>query len=73
VNPVIKALYKDLVVELSAEALLMTKDGMARPVCGTAAPIRGSQGRVVGCAQTLRDCEDAVWAGQRIEIAERER
>jgi PAS domain S-box-containing protein len=70
VNPVVKALYKDLVVDLSAEALLMTKDGTARPVCGTAAPIRDGQGRVMGCAQTLRDREDAVCEGQRIKIAE---
>jgi PAS domain S-box-containing protein len=70
VSPVVKALYKDLVVDLSAEALLMTKDGTARPVCGTAAPIRDGQGRVVGCAQTLRDRDDAGCVGQRIEIAE---
>ena len=80
VNPVVKALYKDLVVDLSAEALLMTKDGTARPVCGTAAPIRDGQGRVVGCAQTFRNLDAAgvkdvadaqdVRAGRHIEIEE---
>jgi len=54
VNPVIKALYKGIIVGPSNDTLLIRKDGAERPVSDTAAPIRDSNGRSRGCALAFR-------------------
>jgi PAS domain S-box-containing protein len=67
VNPVIRALYKNIVVEPSPDTVLIGRNGAERPVRGTAAPIRDGQGCVLGCAMAIRDVDE----GKRIEIVER--
>jgi PAS domain S-box-containing protein len=54
VNPVVKALYKGIIVGPSNDTLLVRKDGAERPVSDTAAPICDGRGRARGCALAFR-------------------
>lgn len=70
VNPVIRALYKNLVVGPSPDTVLIARNGAERPIRVTAAPIRDGQGSVLGCALAVRDVDGGVGAGKRIEIVD---
>jgi PAS domain S-box-containing protein len=50
VNPVVRALYKDIVVGPSHDTLLLTKRGEERRIRDTATPIHDRRGRLIGCA-----------------------
>jgi PAS domain S-box-containing protein len=70
VNPVVSALYKDIVVGPSHETLLLTKAGDERQVRDTASPIHDHRGRVVGCALVGRDVDEPAFCGRRVPIQE---
>jgi PAS domain S-box-containing protein len=70
VNPLLKALYKKIVMPLSADTLLITKDGTERLVRGTAAPIWDGQGHVLGSVLALRDGDDTIGMGQHVELVD---
>jgi PAS domain S-box-containing protein len=54
-NPATRALREGTVVGLANHTLLIHKDGSARPIDDSAAPIRDAQGRVTGCILIFRD------------------
>jgi PAS domain S-box-containing protein len=68
VNPVVKALYKGIVVEAAPDAVLLSKTGEERQIRETALPLRNDHGHVVGCALVWRDLGESVPLGRRIEI-----
>jgi PAS domain S-box-containing protein len=70
VNPVVRALYKDIIVGPSHDTILLSKDGKERQVRDTASPIYDHRGRIVGCALIGREPEDANARGRRVEISE---
>jgi PAS domain S-box-containing protein len=70
VNPVVRALYKDIVVGPSHDTILLSKDGKERQVRDTASPIHDRHGRVVGCALVGREPSETAVRGQRVEIRE---
>lgn len=70
-NPAIQALSQGTVVGLSDDALLLAKDGFERPVEDSAAPIRDSQGRIIGVVIVFRDVTNRRLAEEAIRQSER--
>lgn len=54
-NPVAKALREGVIIGLANHTLLLTKDGAEKPIDDSAAPIRASQGHILGCVLIFRD------------------
>jgi PAS domain S-box-containing protein len=54
-NPATKALRDGVIVELTNHAVLISKDGVERPIDESAAPIRSREGELVGCVLVFRD------------------
>ncbi len=54
-NPVTQALTAGVVVGLSNHTLLITRDGTARPIMDSAAPIRDAEGRISGVVLVFQD------------------
>jgi PAS domain S-box-containing protein len=54
-SPAARALREGVVVGLANHTTLIRKDGSARPIDDSAAPIRDEQGNVAGCVLIFRD------------------
>ena len=57
-NPATRALREGIVVGLANHTLLVTKDGVERPIDDSAAPIRDERGVVSGCVLIFRDVSE---------------
>ena len=57
-NPVIRAVRDGVIVGLANHTVLISKDGTERPIADSAAPIRGSDGAVLGAVLVFRDVTD---------------
>lgn len=54
-NPALRALREGAVVGLANHTVLLSRDGVERPIDDSAAPIRDGSGRVRGCVLVFRD------------------
>jgi PAS domain S-box-containing protein len=54
-NPALRALREGAIVGLANHTVLISKDGTERPIDDSAAPIRGSDGQVIGVVLTFHD------------------
>jgi PAS domain S-box-containing protein len=54
-NPAVRALEEGMIVGLANHTVLISRDGTEWPIDDSAAPIRGSEGEVVGCVLVFRD------------------
>ena len=54
-NPAARAMQEGIIVGLSNHTLLVTKQGLERPIDDSAAPIRAADGSLVGCVLVFRD------------------
>ncbi|HMF15580.1 MAG TPA: PAS domain S-box protein [Gemmataceae bacterium] len=54
-NPATRVLQEGIIVGLANHTVLIKKDGTKRPIDDSAAPIRDSRSRVVGCVLVFRD------------------
>ncbi len=54
-NPALRALREGVIVGMANHTILISKDGMERPIDDSAAPIRDDRGRVSGVVLTFRD------------------
>ncbi len=63
-NPAARALREGRVVGLANHTLLIRKDGVETPIDDSAAPIRGSDGAILGCVLVFRDISERK-AGER--------
>ena len=54
-NPLARMLQTEEAVELPANTLLAARDGAARLIAGSSAPIRNKDGKVIGMALAFRD------------------
>jgi len=54
-SPVDKALREGVIVGLANHTVLISRDGVERPIDDSAAPIRDPQGRIVGVVLVFRD------------------
>lgn len=54
-NPAMRALKEDVVVGLANHTVLISRDGRERPIDDSAAPIKDSQGHVMGSVLVFRD------------------
>jgi PAS domain S-box-containing protein len=54
-NPAARALREGIIVGLANHTLLISRDGVERPIDDSAAPIRNAQGRTVGVVLVFRD------------------
>lgn len=65
-NPVTKVLHSGLVVGLANHTVLVAKDGTERPIDDSGAPIKDSQGRVLGVVLVFHDITARRRAEQRL-------
>jgi PAS domain S-box-containing protein len=70
-SPVAQALREGRVVGLANHTVLLAKDGTERPIDDSAAPIRDSQGGVLGVVLVFRDVTERRRAEQELRQAER--
>ncbi|RCK81374.1 MAG: sensory box histidine kinase/response regulator [Candidatus Ozemobacter sibiricus] len=69
-DPTRRVLREGLIVNLAQPTLLIARDGTARPIADSGAPVRGSQGEIIGAVLVFRD-QTAERAAQR-RLAESE-
>src|SRR5262249_35163067 len=66
-NPVEKALRLGSVVGLANHTVLISKDGVERPIDDSAAPIKSEKGETIGVVLVFRDATEQ----RRVEAADR--
>ena len=71
-NPVERVLRERLVVGLANHTVLIAKDGSARPIDDSAAPVRDARGRLVGCVLVFRGVTERRCAELTLQRSERE-
>jgi PAS domain S-box-containing protein len=54
-DPVRRVLREGTVVELANHTILIARDGVERPIADSGAPIRSSDGSIIGCVLVFRD------------------
>ncbi len=69
-EPAIRALKEGVIVGLANHTVLLAKDGTERPIDDSAAPIRCTDGEIVGCVLVFRDVTDRRKAEQRLSRSE---
>ncbi len=67
-NPALRALKEGVVVGLANHTVLISKDGRERPIDDSAAPIKDSQGCVVGSVLVFRDITEKRQAQERLRV-----
>jgi PAS domain S-box-containing protein len=68
-NPVRRAMREGTVVGLSNHTLLITRDGVERPIMDSAAPIRDAEGHVSGVILVFQDQTEERAAQQALEAS----
>src|SRR5262249_57024097 len=63
-SPVSKVMREGTVVGLANHTALIAKDGTELPIDDSAAPIRGSQGHIIGCVLVFRNIAERRRAEQ---------
>ena len=71
-NPVLRALREGAAVGLANHTLLLARDGTARPIDDSAAPIHDEHGEVTGCVLIFRDISARRQAERALERSERD-
>jgi PAS domain S-box-containing protein len=66
-NPVARALREGTIVGLANHTVLIRKDGTERAIDDSAAPIRNTDGRVIGCVLVFRDISERRQEAKRAE------
>ena len=61
-NPALRALREGQVVGLANHTVLIARDGVARPIDDSGAPIRDAEGNVVGAVLVFRDVQERLQA-----------
>jgi two-component system, cell cycle sensor histidine kinase and response regulator CckA len=69
-NPVLRVIEEGVVLGLSPDTLLVTRDGRRVPVQDSAAPIRDEDGKVVGAVIVFRDATDQMVLQEQLQQAE---
>jgi PAS domain S-box-containing protein len=71
-NPALRALREGAIVGLANHTILVSRDGSEAPIDDSAAPVRGSDGRIVGSVLVFRDVSDRRRAEQTLRASEEE-
>jgi PAS domain S-box-containing protein len=69
-DPAARALRDGVIVGLANHTVLIARDGSERSIDDSAAPIRSSQGEVIGAVLVFRDVTEARTAERRLEQSE---
>ncbi|WP_397570041.1 PAS domain S-box protein [Schlesneria sp. T3-172] len=69
-NPALKAINADIVVGLTNDIVLISRDGAERPIDDSAAPIRHGDKEIVGCILVFRDISDQKAQQQAVAASE---
>jgi PAS domain S-box-containing protein len=69
-NPVTRVLAEGVILGLSPDTMLVTRDGRRVPVQDSAAPIRDEHGAVVGAVIVFRDATDQLQVQEQLRKAE---
>ncbi|MBC7841590.1 MAG: PAS domain-containing protein [Gemmatimonadaceae bacterium] len=64
-NPAVRALREGRVVGLANHTILLSRDGIERPIDDSASPIRAGDGAITGCVLIFRDISDRHTAERR--------
>ena len=65
-NPVDKALREGVIVGLANHTVLISRDGVERPIDDSAAPIRNAEGKIIGMVLVFRDVTGRQEIGRTI-------
>src|SRR5262249_46481687 len=71
-NPVTRVLREGVIVGLANHTVLVGKDGTARPIDDSAAPIKDAAGTITGTVLIFRDVTEKRGAGQAVQASERQ-
>ena len=69
-NPAVRALAEGAIVGLANHTVLIAKDGTERPIDDSAAPIRQTEGEVLGCVLVFRDVTQRRRAEEKLQNSE---
>jgi hypothetical protein len=69
-NPVTRVIAEGVVLGLSPDTMLVTRDGRRVPIQDSAAPIRDEAGAVVGAVIVFRDASDQLEVQEQLQKAE---
>lgn len=73
-SPVVRVLQEGTIVGLANHTRLIAKDGIARPIADSGAPIRDTDGHIIGVVMVFRDMTEQMRASrERAELLARER
>jgi PAS domain S-box-containing protein len=71
-SPVDKALRGGVIVGMANHTVLISRDGVERPIDDSAAPIRNSQGKIVGVVLVFRDITERQAAEEQMHRLNRD-
>jgi PAS domain S-box-containing protein len=69
-NPALRALREGTIVGLANHTILISRDGVERPIDDSAAPIRGRDGSVLGAVLVFRDVTERCRSEEAIRASE---
>ena len=69
-SPAARVLRDGVIVGLANHSILITKDGIERPIDDSAAPIRDDQGNAAGCVLIFRDVSEQRQTVQALQQSE---
>lgn len=70
-SPVLRALHEGTSVALSAQTVLMARDGHERPITNSGAPIRGADGSLHGAVLVFRDMSERKRLEEQLRQAQK--
>ncbi len=65
-DPVAKVMREGVVVGLANHSVLIARDGTRRPIDDSSAPIRDSQGNIIGVVLVFHDASQQRWASEEL-------
>jgi PAS domain S-box-containing protein len=71
-NPADRALREGVIVGLANHTLLISRDGVERPIDDSAAPIRNAQGKTIGVVLVFRDVTGRREAEEQLRLLNRD-
>lgn len=69
-NPALRALATGVIIGLTNHTVLITKDGIERPIDDSAAPIRYQEGKIGGCVLVFRDVTERRQSEEQLQHSE---
>ncbi len=66
-NPALRAIRGTIILGRANQEILIGRDGVERPIEGSAAPIKRDEGEIIGCVLVFRDMSDRQRLEQQVQ------